>query len=181
MARTIHDLFKRTLKKAKYTPLLDPLMESVTRKVLILIIGQIIHGIKHAHACKEESLEGLQLQGSSDWLLAGLWPYCSWPACCLCETPRLCQLEYYGSSSIQRSIKKKKKPRAHFLLVLSDVLLILQPQIWLLGDLLSYKLCCIPLTLHGTHLNKNKFYLHMNWQSIPWLIVLKQSETEKKK
>lgn len=61
MAWKIHDLFKRTLKKAKYTPLLDPLMESVTRKVLILIIGQIIHGIKHAHACKEESLEGLQL------------------------------------------------------------------------------------------------------------------------
>ena len=35
MAWKIHDLFKRTLKKAKYTPLLDPLMEAVARKVLI--------------------------------------------------------------------------------------------------------------------------------------------------
>lgn len=54
--------------------------------------GQIIHGIKHAHASKE-SLKGLQLQASSDWNLAGLWPY-RWFAHQLCETPpRLRQLE----------------------------------------------------------------------------------------
>lgn len=74
---------------------------------------------------------------------------------------------------------KTKSQGAHFLLVLSDVLLILQPQIWLLGDLLSYKFCSIPLTRHGALLNNNKIYLHMNWQSAPWLIVLKQRKTRR--
>lgn len=113
------------------------------------------------------------------WLKAGRTVTILFLACTL--PVRDTNWNIMGHPQFTELFKKKKKPRAHFLLVLSDVLLILQPQIWLLGDLLSYKLCCIPLTLHVTHLNNNKFYLHMNWQSIPWLIVLKQSEREKKK
>ena len=75
--------------------------------------GQIIHGIKHAHASKE-SLKGLQLWASSDRNLAGLWPHC-WFAHRLCETPtRLCQLEQQGSSSIQRTTKRKAKGHISF-------------------------------------------------------------------
>lgn len=72
--------------------------------------GQFIHGIKRAYACKEESL-GLQLQGSSDWKLAGLWPYCSWPACCLCETPTGILWVILNS---QNYLKKKKKAKGTF-------------------------------------------------------------------
>lgn len=69
--------------------------------------------LMHAHASKE-SLRGLQIQASSDWNLAGLWPYC-WFAKGLCETStRLRQLEQKGSPSRQRTIKRKAKGHISF-------------------------------------------------------------------
>lgn len=73
------------------------------------------------------------------------------------DTNKIMPAGIVRASSVQRTTKQKCQG-VNFLLVLSD----LQPQIWLLGDLLSYKFCSIPLTLHVALLNNNKIYLHMN-------------------
>lgn len=174
--------FKKMLQRTKHTPLLNALMKGIIRRVLILNVTAWLKGklftvssiLMHPKKAKKDySSKPALTETWQDWdHIVGVCTLTVW------DTDKLMPA---GTVRVVLNSKnyQKKSQGAHFLLVLSDVLLILQPQIWLLGDLLSYKFCSIPLTRHGALLNNNKIYLHMNWQSAPWLIVLKQRKTRR--
>lgn len=105
--------------------------------------GQFIHSIKYALASKE-SLKGLQLQASSDWNLAGLWPYgwfvhWLWDADKIMPTGRV-------RVNLNSEIYRKKSQGTHFLLVLSNVLVIFTT-----SNLAAWRPAELQVLQHPTH------------------------------